>query len=91
MNRKEMELIICEFNIEIKNQRYENARKTRDMVKIFREVIVDPLFINAEIIVKSINRERKINSILDDKKFYLFTIEETSEYKELSDRYKQYL
>jgi len=86
-----MELIICEFNIEIKNQRYENARKTRDMVKIFREVIVDPLFINAEIIVKSINRERKINSILDDKKFYLFTIEETSGYKELSDRYKQYL
>jgi len=50
-------------------------------------IIESSLLKKAEIKVKAINRERQIDSILEDKDFIPMDIKETAEYKEFENTY----
>jgi len=91
MSRKELETKLQEINSRknyfLKSQIDEKAAELRDIEKSFIAILADPLLKEAEVKLIALNRERHMLSILDDIEYVPLCIEDTKEYKKLSEKY----
>ena len=91
MTRQELETKLQEINLRkndcLKKQDYEEAAKLRDIEKCVISILTDPLFKEAETKLIALNRERYMLYILEDIEYVPLIIEDTEEYKKLSEKY----
>ena len=91
MTRQELETKLIEItqkkNTCILRQDYDEAAKLRDIEKCVISILADPLFKEAETKLIALNRERYMLYILEDIEYVTLSIEDTEEYKKLSENY----
>jgi hypothetical protein len=101
MSRKELETKLQEIilkknhcvqtwfilSLDERIQIFEEAAELRDIEKSFIAILADPLLKEAEVKLIALNRERHMLSILDDIEYVPLCIEDTKEYKKLSEKY----
>ena len=91
MSRQELidklESIQQKKQLTVKDMNWEEACRLRDIEKCISKILEDPLLNKAEIKVNAVNRERQMNSVLEDVSFQPYKIEETEEYKKLLEKH----
>ena len=91
MSRQELETKLVEITKKkrncIHNQNFEEAANLRDIERSIFAILSDPLFKAAEIKLIALNRERQMLSVLEDIEYIPLNIEDTEEYKKLSEDY----
>jgi hypothetical protein len=101
MSRKELETKLqeiirrkndCAINwfyvpVHGRTQVFEEVAELRDLEKSIIAILADPLLKEAEIKLIALNRERHMLSVLEDIEYVPLSIEDTEEYKKLSEKY----
>lgn len=91
MSRQEIETKLSEINRNknraVIERNWDEAARLRDIEKSIIAILADPLFKEAETKLIALNRERHMLSVLEDIEYVPLSIEDTEEYKKLSEKY----